>query len=207
MSTLKSVSPLTSPDVTGPAITSRKTGPRSSLLKSVATAKPQAKAGDGPPLFRLEEQAADLSRLLELKRQMKDLEAEVKMLESDLKPAAELLRMQASQLRGENLSSIKVNGVAYRTQFRYSPVTDAELVQRIESAAWVEAGTYFKEKYSIEVDVTQLDDAVVEALLAQGAVFHTVFEATRQFHDDRTLRADVAELDVGPLKPVAFFQE
>ena len=182
----------------------------STMLAAVATRKVKASSSDTPSLIR-PDKASELMRLLEIKRLKKDLEAEEKMLASDLLPIAEAARVEASKAAGECISSVKLNGVTYICHSRYSAISDEEKTKQalaLEQQAGVPAGTYFQKKYDISVDPLKLTDDVVGMLIQLGAQFFESLEVTKMFHADRTMKPAVAGLAAGlDIKPTSYFKE
>ncbi|HEY3319859.1 MAG TPA: hypothetical protein VGP72_05210 [Planctomycetota bacterium] len=173
-----------------------------------AVAKPKAPAAsEKMPVVARAELAPMAKKLAQTLAQLKDLEAQKAMLVADLMPAAEHARADLARQRGENLSSIRFCGLTYQTQCRYADVKP-ELAARIKAAHAELFATYFREQYAVNIDVGKLTPQLLQNLIAAGAEVTVTVQPTKQFHEDRTLRPDVAVVaaSLPDIKPVAFFR-
>lgn len=149
------------------------------------------------PVILADTMREKIKRLAEVSRQYKDLEAEKKMLEGDIKAAAEPMRIAYCKQTGKLAASIHLNGLAmYTAQNRYSACS-------LEQAG--EMGIdWFTKETELEVDASKLTSEAVAALMACGAVKRkTFYKPTTAFHVARSMNMDVAaKADALGIKPV-----
>lgn len=172
-----------------------------------ASAKPKAPAkSDKLPVVSVPELLAQARTLADCISKKKDLEAQIAILEADLKPAAEMARVELSRQGGAFVSSINFNGLTYQTQCRYSDIKP-ELAAKARELL-PEHELYFHDEYAVGIATEKLTPELLAALQAAGAEITVTTKATKAYHEDRTLKADVAAVaaSIPEIKPVAFFR-
>lgn len=182
-----------------------------SLLDQLAKPKQTGKKKDCPSFA--DTLRPKVLQLLALKRQRKDLEAEIKLLEAELKPSAESALLAFSREGKELLSSIEYNGVKFIRKNQYAAIVDAAVIAamaELEHSAGVAPQSYAKKAVTVQVDADKLPECLMLDLKALGAEFWFQFLPTTQFHTDMALREDVAGLAASTLpgvKPSMYFSE
>lgn len=173
-------------------------------LDAAAVAAPKAKAKDDTPVIRHAATLEKCKRRLEAARLLKDLEAEIGLLDVDLKAAAEPLRLDLCQQTGK-LTSIKLNGLlTFIVQNKYGKLAEAGLRARFNG----KFESYFTRETDLKVDVKKLTPELVQALVAAGALTVERFcKPTEEFHTAVTLDENVRLLaEAAGIKPVAYFR-
>ena len=177
------------------------------LLDAAAVSAPKAKKSDTPAV-RSDVLDEKLKRLVEAKRLAKDLDAEIKLIAADCQPEAERLRLDYCRQTGSAASSIKINGVTFVVQNKYSkiPLSEAEGLQARFNG---KTETYFTKQSEVKVDVTKLTPEALKALLLCGAAtVERFFKPTDAFHTDATLDPNVHALaEAAGIRAVQYFKE
>ena len=178
------------------------------ILGAVATPAKAKKKGSSPE-FQRPELKEQTDRLVEVQSKIKALETEKAYLNATLSPVAEDLRIMASLEAGENLSSVKLNGICYIAQARFSSISNPDEIARLQAIPAV--APYLQKNIIVKVHVAKLtpEQAMVIAQLRDsGAVeVSSQIEVDPQYLADRTLKGDVAEAQkIAGLKNVAFLK-
>lgn len=178
------------------------------LIKQVAKRKTSS-AKDETPAVSLPDLAPQIRQFTEWARQIKDLEAQRAALKADLLAAIEPHRIALARSKGEYIGSIRVNGLLYVTQNNGQKNWSEDEVSAARAAFGDQFETYFKDTYSVSVDVTALPPDLFAALIAAGAVIEQKTTTTKQLHIDRTLRPEIQQMaDAVPAaSPTCYFKE
>ena len=177
-------------------------------LESLAKPKAKKEKGGMPALTKPELMKTTEAIRLAIEK-FKDAEAEKKRTQADGILAVEPLRMALCRQTGENLSSVKINGITYVHKVPHHTASIGVDREPAISALFGDRfPAYFVKKYEISVDPTKLSPELLKALNAAGAEFTVTIKPTRQYHDDRTMLADVAAKSeqVPEIKPQQYFQ-
>ena len=163
---------------------------REALLNQAAK-KPPSK-GNTPLVAVSGDTAQALRRLIEIKRLVKDLEAEQGMLQASHFPALDAARCEQARKEHKYLSSIKAGGVTFTAIRNWQakvPHDQAAELDRIFGAARKD---YLPVKTSIEIDEAKVPDELLVDLVASGATIKRHIEITEKLVQDAALLPEVA---------------
>lgn len=178
------------------------------MLNQLAKPKAEAPSSSKTPALRVQSLADACAEYADVHRLIKDAEARKAMLAADIMALAEPQRVELSRAKGECLSSVKINNLTYIVQSKYPEVRKPELVAAIEATFGDDTPLYFKKQFSVSIDATKLTPEVLQALTTLGAEVTWTLQATKQFHEDRTMRPEIAAkaATLPDVKPTAFFR-
>ena len=151
---------------------------------------------DAKPSVTLASDAAKCRRYLEIIKELKDLDAEKKILDKDLQPSAHSALVEQSRTGGKVLSSVAVNGILtyVATKSYTAPVSEATMA-KVREAVGEKADGFFTEHYSLELTAEHLgDEEIVTVLKAKGLRPKVRYVPNDSFAAARIMDEDVAQV-------------
>ncbi len=186
---------------------------RAERLAAMEAPKPKASSKKTVAAFERPELKDKTRRYAELIQMGKDIEAEKGLIRADLLAPAETLRIEESRKLGALQNSVIINGLSYVTQRKYTPLANTTehptRINDIKQKFGALSGRYFREVYTIGIDIDKLSDELLDALAAAGAVTTRTLIPTEAYHADRILKPEVEALAATEpdVKFVAYFQD
>lgn len=139
-----------------------------------------------------DQRAKALRRMIEIKRAIKDLEAELSLLEADHFPALNEMRCQLARETHKYASSIKAAGVTFTCQRNWQGRIPQEQLPALDATFGAARAEYLPVKTSIEIDERKVPDALLVDLLACGASIKRHIEVTEKLVHDAALLPEIA---------------
>lgn len=176
---------------------------REALLN--AAAKKSTAKSNTPAVAVDDGTAKALRRLIEIKRAIKDLEAEKTMLEADHFPGLDALRCQTARQTHKYTSSIKAGGVTFMAQRNWQAKIPHEQLGALDTVFGAARAEYLPVKTSIEIDEAKVPTEILVDLIGMGATIKRHMEVTEKLvHDAALLPAVAAQVQQSGVKIVNF---